>query len=159
MVYFLYITVFILLTYRLIFSQELTPIECNTREFDICRILRVIDGDTYELKCLNRYPSIIKLRLKDIDVFESYNNKHINKQKDKTLYSKKEIIKYGKTVKDILKQEFENRIIILVLDDDRKGYYGRYLGKIYFLNRSQTKLIDLNWYIRKRFPNYYFNEN
>lgn len=145
---------FLFLFFNICFSGELKPIECKIREFDICKVKRVIDGDTYELTCLNRNPSIIKLRLKDIDVFESYNNAHLKKQLNKTNYTKEEIIKFGIIVKNDLKRNFENKFVILVLDDYRKDFYKRYLGEIYFLSKDQTKLISLKNYIETKFKDY-----
>ena len=103
--------------------------------FDMCKVKRIVDGDTFEANCRFR-GSKIKIRVLGLDTYESHKNTHIRKQTNHSL-SIRSIILKGQTAKQCAIEILFNKPIILILYDRRYDVYGRLLADVYLIKNHR----------------------
>jgi endonuclease YncB( thermonuclease family) len=103
---------------------------------DICKITRVIDGDTVVCDCVFRKQ--VKVRLNTLDSFESKKFRRAYKQAKKYGITIDEVVERGQQAKEITKELILNKQVALVFHERKYGMYGRLLADIYFVK-------DGNW--------------
>ena len=109
--------------------------------YDICNVIRVVDGDTFKANC--KFRGDITVRLLGIDTYESAKNRHALKQVSLTK-SLEDVIENGKRAKQCLIDEVEGDTVLIELSDRRYGVYGRLLANvIIFRNGTVLNLADI----------------
>ena len=97
-------------------------------------VIRVIDGDTIEIKH--------SVRLNDIDCYENKNNRRSNWQAKEYNKTKAEVIEAGKqsqqTLQDLINENKDN----LYIDVKRLDRHKRLLGDVYIGNGKNKKSIN-----------------
>lgn len=108
----------------------LTTISFCTPIYVDAHIQRIIDGDTYVVKFDNGLS--VRVRLKDIDTFETKNNKRAKKQSEYFHISIDEVITRGLNAKNYVNMTYRDIDVCLKMDDyNNQDVYGRFLAHIY----------------------------
>jgi endonuclease YncB( thermonuclease family) len=118
---------------------------------DICKITRVIDGDTVVCDCVFRKQ--VKVRLNTLDSFESKKFRRAYKQVEKYGITIDEVIEKGQQAKQITKELTLDKNVVLIFRERKYGMYGRVLADIYFVKDGSW--VNLNNYLLKNYQNYF----
>lgn len=94
-----------------------------------CDVVKVIDGDTFHANCNNVYT---KIRMVEIDSYESRMNNRAYKQAWQQKLTPEQIVGRGKKASSIAKEELLNKHVVLTQPQKQKiDVYGRTLAKVY----------------------------
>ena len=102
--------------------------------FDLCRVSRIIDGDTFVALC--KYRDKVIVRVHGIDTYESKVNNHIKKQLKSGL-SQKEILARGKLATHCAARLLLYKPVVLVFKDRRYDVYNRLLAVVYIPDKNR----------------------
>jgi len=91
-----------------------------------CRIVNVVDADTYDCEIVNVKMPPIRLRLYGIDAFEIHKNKRARKQARKFGISVDDVIQLGLRAKEHAMGTLLGKLVYVKIVD--KGVYGRYIA-------------------------------
>lgn len=102
-------------------------VEKESRESELHKVKRVIDGDTFELE------SGEKVRLLGIDTPEKYESKKLYSDAERSGQDKKTILKLGELASEYAQNLVSNKKIRLVPEPnyENKDQYGRLLRYVY----------------------------
>jgi micrococcal nuclease len=102
-------------------------VEKESRESELHKVKRVIDGDTFELE------SGEKVRLLGIDTPEKYESKKLNSDAERSGQDKKTIQKLGELASDYAASLISNKRVKLLPEPNHedKDRYGRLLRYVY----------------------------
>lgn len=121
----------LLLTILLSLSTTIYADSCpllETKQTE-CDVVKVIDGDTFYANCNNVYT---KIRMVEIDSYESRLNNRAYKQAWQQKLTPEQIVGRGKKASSIAKEELLNKHVILTQPQKQKiDIYGRTLAKVY----------------------------
>jgi len=115
----------------------------HAREF-IATIIKIQDGDTLTALVYNEET---KIRLLDVDCYETKKNKRAKFQNQYYGISYDEIIKKGKHSKKELKKLLKDHRYIRV-NWEKRDDFGRILGKVYLDDIKSLGVVDVNLYMR-----------
>ena len=114
----------------------------SAHEF-VATITKINDGDTLTALVNNENT---KIRLLDVDCYETKKNKHAKALQQYYGLSYDEMISKGKQSRKILKQLLKNHRYIRVKWEKRDSF-GRILGKVYLDDIKSVGVIDVNQYM------------
>ena len=114
----------------------------NAHEF-VATIIKINDGDTLTALVNNE---ITKIRLLDVDCYETKKNNRMKFQQKYYGLSVDEVIKNGKQSRRKLKILLKDHRYIRVVWGNRDGF-GRILGKVYLDDIKSAGVIDVNQYM------------
>jgi len=103
--------------------------------FDMCTVVRVIDGDTFEANCRYRGDGV-KVRVLGIDTYESRENSHLAKQLGDNV-TKEQALAKGRYAKHCAQRFLKDTAVVLVFPDRRYDMYNRLLSKVYVVVGSR----------------------
>ena len=104
-------------------------------------LYKIIDGDTY---IFNYHLLPIKIRLAEIDTFESKYNKHALKQSTTFSMSIDNVLMLGNSAKFFVSTilKVNNRYCIKLDKNHLWGAYGRYIGHVYLNDKCDGQTIN-----------------
>ena len=126
--------------YALLANLIVTPVFAH--EF-VATITKINDGDTITALVNNE---TTKIRLLDVDCYETSRNKHAPFQHKLYNLSYNEIFKLGKHSKEKLNALLKDHKYIRVKWEKRDSF-GRILGKVYMDDIKSVGVIDVNKYM------------
>lgn len=114
----------------------------NAHEF-VATIIKINDGDTITALVNNENT---KIRLLDVDCYETKKNKRAKFQQKYYELSVDEVLEKGKQSRKILKKLLEDHRYIRV-EWEKRDSFGRILGKVYLDDIKSNSIIDVNQYM------------
>jgi len=108
--------------------------------FDICHVVRVIDGDTFVADCQLRKRQHI--RLLDVDTFEVRKSKRLYKQASAYNIDPNQAKQFGLCEKTQLEKLVSNKVVFVILYDRRYGVYGRLLADVVICNYQTCNYVN-----------------
>lgn len=111
----------------------------------VATITKINDGDTITALVNNEYT---KIRLLDVDCYETPKNKRAKFQQKYYGLSVDEVLEKGKQSRKILKKLLKDHRYIRV-EWDKRDSFGRILGKVYLDDIKSVGVIDVNQYMLK----------
>jgi len=127
----------------------------TSHEHFYARVVKISDGDTIWVMVENG--TKYKIRLLGVDTPEIYHENSPYKfyiNNDHPINNISYLKVWGYRARDYAKNKLENKIVVIVFDNiaPKKGYYGRYLGYVYYDNgsgyRNFNEELLLNGYAR-----------
>ena len=109
----------------------------------VATITKISDGDTFSALVNNEDT---KIRLLDVDCFETGKNSNTKFQQKYYGLSVDEVIKNGKQSRKKLKSLLKDHRYIRLIWEKRDGF-GRILGKVYLDDIKSAGVIDVNQYM------------
>ena len=116
----------------------------NAHEF-VATIIKINDGDTITALVNNENT---KIRLLDVDCYETKKNKRAKFQQQYYSLSYDEVLEKGKQSRKILKKLLKDHRYIRV-EWEKRDSFGRILGKVYLDDIKSAGIIDVNHYMLK----------
>lgn len=132
-------TVFYLVLFTILLVQSV-----SAHEF-VATIIKINDGDTLTALVNNEKT---KIRLLDVDCYETKKNKRAKFQQKYYGLSVDEVLEKGKQSRKILKKILKDHRYIRVKWEERDSF-GRILGKVYLDDIKSAGVIDVNQYMRE----------
>lgn len=132
-------TVFYLVLFTILLVQSV-----SAHEF-VATIIKINDGDTLTALVNNE---TTKIRLLDVDCYETGKNKHAKALQQYYGLSYDEMISNGKQSRKQLKNLLKDHRYIRVEWEERDSF-GRILGKVYLDDIKSVGVIDVNQYMLK----------
>ena len=111
----------------------------------VATIIKINDGDTLSALVNNEKT---KIRLLDVDCYESKKNKRAKFQQKYYGLSVDEVLEKGKQSRKTLKQLLKDHRYIRV-EWEKRDSFGRILGKVYLDDIKSVGVIDVNQYMLK----------
>ncbi len=112
-----------------LFSQELTP----------CKVVRVIDGDTF--KCTLPDGKLKKVRIVGLDTLETQNMRKGRKQAKWFIGGIKVVKEFGKKAKEFTERETIGKVVYLELSTEKVDRNGRLLAYVW-LDENRKELLN-----------------
>ena len=132
-------TVFYLVLFTILLVQSV-----SAHEF-VATIIKINDGDTLTALVNNENT---KIRLLDVDCYETKKNKRAKFQQKYYGLSVDEVLEKGKQSRKILKNLLKDHRYIRV-EWEKRDSFGRILGKVYLDDIKSAGVIDVNQYMLK----------
>jgi len=132
-------TVFYLVLFTILLVQSV-----SAHEF-VATIIKINDGDTLTALVNNEKT---KIRLLDVDCYETKKNKRAKFQQKYYGLSVDEVLEKGKQSRKILKKLLKDHRYIRV-EWEKRDSFGRILGKVYLDDIKSVGVIDVNQYMLK----------
>lgn len=132
-------TVFYLVLFTILLEQSV-----SAHEF-VATIIKINDGDTLTAMVNNE---TTKIRLLDVDCYETKKNTRANFQQKYYGLSADEVIQKGKQSRKKLKKLLKDHRYIRV-EWEKRDSFGRILGKVYLDDIKSVGVIDVNQYMLK----------
>ncbi len=114
----------------------------SAHEF-VATIIKINDGDTLSAFVNNE---TTKIRLLDVDCYETKKNKRAKFQQQYYSLSYDEVLEKGKQSRKILKKLLKDHRYIRV-EWEKRDSFGRILGKVYLDDIKSAGVIDVNQYM------------
>lgn len=130
-------TVFYTVLFTILLVQSV-----SAHEF-VATIIKINDGDTLTALVNNEKT---KIRLLDVDCYETKKNKRAKFQQKYYGLSVDEVLEKGKQSRKILKKLLKDHRYIRV-EWDKRDSFGRILGKVYLDDIKSVGVIDVNQYM------------
>ena len=130
-------TVFYTVLFTILLVQSV-----SAHEF-VATIIKINDGDTLSALVNNEKT---KIRLLDVDCYETKKNKRAKFQQKYYGLSVDEVLEKGKQSRKILKKLLKDHRYIRV-EWDKRDSFGRILGKVYLDDIKSVGVIDVNQYM------------
>ncbi|MBQ8671539.1 MAG: thermonuclease family protein [Alphaproteobacteria bacterium] len=109
----------------------------------VATIIKINDGDTLSAFVNNENT---KIRLLDVDCYETKKNKRAKFQQQYYSLSYDEVLEKGKQSRKILKKLLKDHRYIRV-EWEKRDSFGRILGKVYLDDIKSNGIIDINHYM------------
>lgn len=132
-------TVFYTVLFTILLVQSV-----SAHEF-VATITKINDGDTITALVNNE---TTKIRLLDVDCYETKKNKRAKFQQKYYGLSVDEVLEKGKQSRKILKKLLKDHRYIRV-EWEKRDSFGRILGKVYLDDIKSAGVIDVNQYMLK----------
>ncbi len=118
-----------LITPLALFAQELIP----------CKVVRVIDGDTF--RCVLPDGKLKKVRLVGLDTLETHNMRKGRKQARWFIDGIKVVKEFGKKAKEFTEGKTIGKVVYLELSADKVDKSGRLLAYVW-LDKNRRELLN-----------------
>ena len=99
---------------------------------DLWKVVKITDGDTVWVKREGQRK--IKIRVWGIDTPEKYYSRKLEREAARCGVSEKEMRKFGILASKHAKELFDEKGRMVSIEFKGRGYYGRYLGIMYFID-------------------------